>query len=76
MKGNPVTFEVDMGAAVTIMSQDNFWHNFMSEQMSESTLQLKTYTKDELPVIREIKVPVSYNNQGCNFIVKGKRPNL
>ena len=38
-----------------------------------------TYTKDKLTMLGEVKVPVSYNNQGGEFmlyIVKGKGPNL
>ena len=79
VRGNVITFEVDTGAAVTIMSEDNFRYHFPSEPISKSTLELKTYTKDKLPVIGEVKVPVSYNNQKGEFmlyIVKGKGPNL
>ena len=38
-----------------------------------------TYTKDKLPMLGKVKVPVSYNNQGGEFmlyVVKGKGPNL
>ena len=79
VKDKLVTFEVDTGAAVSIMSEDNFRYHFPSEPISKSTLQLKTYTKDQLPVIGEVKVPVSYNKQKGQFmlyIVKGKGPNL
>ena len=79
VKGNVITFEVDTGAAVSIMAEENFRYHFPSDLISKSTLQLKTYTKDKLPVIGEVKVPVSYNNQRGEFmlyIVKGKGPNL
>ena len=79
LKDSSVTFEVDTGAAVSIMSKDNFRYHFPNEPILKSTLQLKTYTKDHLTVIREVKVPVSYNNQKGNFvlyIVKGKGRNL
>ena len=77
VKGDVITFEVDTGAAVSIMAEENFWYHFPSDLISP--LQLKTYTKDKLPVIGEVKVPVSYNNQKGKFmlyIVKGKGPNL
>ena len=79
VKGNAITFEVDTGAAVSIMPEENFRYHFPNELISKSTLQLKTYTKDKLPVIGEVKVPVSYNNQKGEFvlyIVKGKGPKL
>ena len=57
---NILSFEVDTGAAVSIMY---FRYHFPNEPISNSTLQLKTYTKDQLPVIGEVKMPVSYNNQ-------------
>ena len=79
MKGKVITFEVDTGAAVTIMSSDNFRHHFPNEMISNSTLQLTTYTRDKLPMLGEVRVPVSYNDQGGEFmlyIVKGKGPNL
>ena len=78
-KGKVITFEVDTGAAVTIMSPDNCQHHFANETVSISTLKPMTYTKDKLPMLGEVKVPVSYNNQGGEFIlyvVKGKGPNL
>ena len=65
---NVVSFEVNTGTAVSIISEDNFRYHFPNESISKSTLQLKTYTKDQLPVIREVKVPVSYNNQKENFV--------
>ena len=67
VKGDAITFEVDTGAAVSIMAEENFRYHFPSDLISKSTLQLKTYTKDKLPVIGEVKVPVSYNNQRGNL---------
>ena len=79
VKDKSITFEVDTGAAVSIMSEENFRHHFPSAQILNSTLELKTYTKDKLPVMGEVTMPVSYNNQGGNlllYVVKGKGPNL
>ena len=45
VKGEVITFEVDTGAAVTIMSSDNFRHYFPNETISNSTLELTTYTR-------------------------------
>ena len=79
VKDSGVTFEVDTGAAISIMSEDNIRYHFPNEPILKSMLQQKTYTKDQIPVIGEVKVLVSCNNQKGNFvlyIVKGKRPNL
>ena len=53
VKGEVITFEVDTGTAVTIMSSDNFRHHFSNETISNSTLELTTYTKDKLPMLGE-----------------------
>ena len=44
VKGKVITFEVDIGTAVTIISSDNFRHHFPNETISNSTLKLTTYT--------------------------------
>ena len=59
VKGKVITFEVDTGAAVTIMSSDNFRHHFPNETISNSTLQLMTYTRDKLPMIGEVRLGAS-----------------
>ena len=79
VKGKVKTFEVDSGAAVTMRSSDNFRHHFLNEKISNSTLELTTYTKDKLPILDEVKVLVSYSDQRGEFmlyIVKGKGRNL
>ena len=61
------------------MSEVSFQHHFPSEQISKSSLELKTYAKDKLPAIGELTVPVSYSNQMGDLllcVVKGKGPNL
>ena len=57
----------------------HFLASFISEPILNSTLQLKTYIKDKLPLIGKVKVSVSYNNHKGNFmlyIVKGKGSNF
>ena len=51
VKGEVITFEVDTGTAVTITLPDNFRHYFPNETISNSTLELTTYTKDKLPML-------------------------
>ena len=58
---------MDTGATVTIMSSNNFQHHFPNETISNSTLQPMTYTKDKLTMSGEMRVLVSYNNQGSEF---------
>lgn len=63
VKGSGITFEMDNGTAVSIMSEDNVHYHLKTEPILKSTLQLKMCTKDKIPVICEVKVWVSYNNQ-------------
>ena len=70
----PVTFEVDTGAAVTILSQEVYQHLFPNLKLDPSSMLLKSYTGDQVKVLGEVQVAVSYGEQKGNYtlyVVKG-----
>ena len=46
IQGTKLTFEVDTGAAVTIISEETYRGHFSNTSMQATSLQLTTYTKD------------------------------
>ena len=75
----PITMEVDTGAEVSVMSENAFLKVFPSVTLRKSSLQLKSYTNNPIPIIGEALVQVQYGNQSAQLpliIVAGTRPNL
>ena len=74
INGKQVTFEVDTGAAVTIISQEVCQRMFPNLKLLPSSVLLKAYTGSPVQVQGEAQVNVSYGEQGGKFtlyVVKG-----
>ena len=79
INNKPLTFEVDTGAAVTIMSQTEFQKSFPEGELRESPLLLKTYSGERLQVSGEVDVQVQYEQQTQVLslaVVAGSGPSL
>ena len=79
IQGTTVTFEVDTGAAVTLISEETYRKHFLSKSLQKTSVRLKTYTDDQVHVLRQITVDVSYGTQKgmyTLFVVKGSGTNL
>ena len=60
------TFELDTGAALSIISKNDFEKNFnhiSSKLIEKCEINLKTYTGERIPVVGKINVPVIYKDQ-------------
>ena len=64
LSGFPVDFELDTGATVTVMSEQMFLEYFPGRPLQPSTVRLKTYTGETMPVVGESTFEVSYADQG------------
>ena len=76
VNSQPIQMEVDTGAALSIISKTTFESNQM---LKPSTISLKTYTGQTLPVLGMIETHVEHNAQSENLpliVVDGNRPNL
>ena len=75
----PLTIEIDTGAAVSIVSKQEYESKFSSYELRKSDIVLKTYTSESLEVAGEISVHVRYKDQEANLdlvVVQGEGPAL
>ena len=63
LQGSPVEFELDTGAAVTVMSEKKFLQLFPNHSLEHSSIDLKTYTREAMEIVGETTIRVSYADQ-------------
>ena len=71
--------EVDMGASVSVISMKTYKKLFPNISLNASTVRLKTYAGEPMPVAGEIDVKVQYGSQVCTLsltVVEGSGPSL
>ena len=74
-----VLMEIDTGAAVTLMSINEFRGLFSWRQLQKSKLTLKTYMSEELQIVGKTDVTVTYQSQRHHLklvVVEGVGPAL
>ena len=75
-----INFELDTGATVTVISEQNFLEHFSHLTLKLSSLRLKTYTGEAMRVVGEADLEVCYGNQGPKIltlaVVAGNGPPL
>ena len=75
----PVTMEVNMGAAVSVMSRQQQQKLFPQAQLQPAQVVLRTYTSEKVDVARVLQVRMAYEGQEHNLaliIVRGNGPAL
>lgn len=73
------SMELDTGASVTLMSDTKRRELFPGTHLRESTVLLRTYSGEQLPVVGEMDVQVKYGEQQCDLVltvVSGEGPSL
>ena len=65
----PISMEVDTGAEVSVISEQVFLQVFPNATLQQSSLQLKTYTDDSIPIIGETMVQVQYGHQSAQLLL-------
>ena len=80
LQGSPVEFELDTGAAVTVMSETKFLQLFPNHSFEHSSIDLKTYTGEAMEIVGETTIRVSYADQEPKMlslvVVAGCGPSL
>ena len=74
IQGITLTFEVNTGAAVNLISEETYQKHFLSKSLQKTSVRLKTYTDDQVRVLGQITVNVSYGTQKGTYtlyVVKG-----
>ena len=80
--GANVEFEVDTGAAVSLISQAKFndaWPPLQRPRLRRTDVVLRTYTGEKLPVLGQIQVNVIFRDKTVSLplvVVKGDGPTL
>ena len=75
----PVLMEVDTGSAVTVMSETKFNKLLTGLKLQRSKSVLFTYSKEQLKLVGEVEVRVTYQNKCHKLILKiieGNGPTL
>ena len=64
-----LSMEVDTGASFSVVSKNTYEKFFSSRTLQRSTVKLKTYTGETLPVFGQITANVQYRNQDLNLLL-------
>ena len=79
INGQPLSMELDTGAAVTLVSEETFQSKWSNVTLQPSTARLHTYSGEPLPVVGQAEVKVQYGEQELRLpliVVGGKGPSL
>ncbi|XP_069105158.1 uncharacterized protein [Argopecten irradians] len=79
LNSNPVEFEIDTGAAVTVCAENVYYWYFSHLPLQKPTVRLRDYGEGRIPLLGEISVPVNYGSQNYVLplrVVCGDRPSL
>ena len=60
LNGNPCDFEVDTGAAVSILSEKQLNRVLPGAQLKKMNVSLRTYTSQKIPIKGKLDVEVQY----------------
>ena len=63
INGKPVTMEVNTGAAVSLISEKNWKEVLSGTPLKKSSLMLRTYTAEQMPVVGECQVVFQCSDQ-------------
>jgi len=79
INGMQVPFEVDTGAAVSLISLDTKQKFFNTVQLEDTSVSLHTYTSESMQVLGTMEVQVKYGQYAGNhklFVIKGAGSSL
>ena len=79
MNDNPVVMEIDTGAAVSLISDTTYKSLFPEVPLRASSVSLRTYTSESVPVLGEFDASIQYETQTHVLpvvVVEGSGPNL
>ena len=77
--GKPLKMEIDTGAALSIISEETKKTVFPNEPLHDSSIILKTYTGEQIRVMGQLNLRVTYEGQAqplVLLVVEGDGPSL
>ena len=75
----PIDFQIDTGAACSVMNHNDFTNNFKDLRLEDSTASLKTYSGQNIEVVGSTEVLVEYSGSIFKLpliVTKGSAPPL
>ena len=63
VQGETISMELDTGAAVSLISEKTYNQFFSDVSLKKSTVKLKSYSGEDIPVVGLMEVLVKYNQQ-------------
>lgn len=80
INGSIVQFQLDTGSARTIMNEHTYQKMLTGCKLKKSTIVLRSYTKEIIPILGECSVTVVYGEQHLTnmsvLVIKGSQPCL
>ena len=79
IQGKTIAMELDTGAALSLISEDTYQRVFPDMALQESSIKLKSYSGEDIPVLGQVEVLVKCNQQEQNLpllVVKGNGHSL
>ena len=79
INGQPLSMELDTGAAVMLVSEETFQSKWSNVTLQPSTAQLHTYSGEPLSVVGQAEVKVQYGEQELQLpliVVGDKGPSV
>lgn len=79
VNGINLTFEIDTGSPVTVISEQMFLNHFANTSLETSDVILHSYNGDKLHIIGKINLSFTYNNKSCTisvYVVRNGGPPL
>nr|XP_055046280.1 LOW QUALITY PROTEIN: uncharacterized protein K02A2.6-like [Misgurnus anguillicaudatus] len=82
INGASLRMEIDTGASASLISEETYeklWPTAQSPALSKSSIKLRTYTGEIIPVVGAMAVNIAYGSQEAGarlLVVKGAGPSL
>ncbi|KAI7789894.1 hypothetical protein IRJ41_014004, partial [Triplophysa rosa] len=79
LNGQTVNMQLDTGASLSVISDHIYRDKLYDSVLRPTSIHLTSYTGDNIPVLGEIQVAVTYEDQQCSLplvVVKGNKPPL
>lgn len=79
IEGHKINMELDTGAAVSVISEENYLRLFPNASLKCSNVVLRTYTGEVLKPLGIVDVNVEYKNQCCKLplhVIRDQGPSL
>ena len=77
--GHQLVMEVDTGASLSLISHETYQQLWPSHPLKASSVNLRTYSRDQVRVLGGLNVDVSYRDKNAELpllVIEGSGPSL